>query len=661
MLGTAQELENKIYRDMAGRLARVRQIKCTFFDAVYVFLVDFLELWLLGHSFSSLHSAWVRVPLQDIFFKAGCLSLSHMKRCGFKNKLAQQIFHVPGSASGPKAPTRFCICGCEDGVVKGNIELELYCKNCDGLLSPGCAFVIDRTCRPRSSSRPLVAVDTDIMNGKGSRSSGSNGNAGNRSNSSRGYQNDNDYNSRNRSPIRRNDGRRNISLNSIINEATSAYQDEQAKGFLLQIGAQMQAHQGLAGHGQNPLMPFVNQQMPWPYRLPQQLPAAGSGGFLQQPSMPVPPSGYPFPPQMPCMVPPQMPGMAPPMMQPPPLMQPPPGVAPMSGHYTPNSIGGATPNASQGDVSGAIMTLLEEASKRAVSEVDQARVTGLTDRLRSQGVTEGGQGEKGKGKEKEKARSDGTLDLDFEDNLERSSVIQSLRSSVSNLATKVENVAQAVSEAGAEQERRQGDIMHALKAIQGPPQGEKSSQPQRRAPMVAARPNPSGRVEALPTRSRSRSRDSVRSQESSATDPLSDPLCTTADARDYLDPSSADHEKIMVTEAMARHICESISKGLFAKTKEKIKFKKGPGDTSTAPWSELFPKMFVNRSRQHWTKYLKTLGLPDGAVSVGDKKDAGKFVLGALIRAGHIPAHPLVQAPCKKKDAVPKHTWPAEA
>ena len=76
VLGSARELENKIYRDMVGRLARLRQMKCTFFDAVYVLTLDFMEIWLLGHSFGSLYCSWARMPLHDAIFRAKVFALS---------------------------------------------------------------------------------------------------------------------------------------------------------------------------------------------------------------------------------------------------------------------------------------------------------------------------------------------------------------------------------------------------------------------------------------------------------------------------------------------------------------------------------------------------------------------------------------------------------
>ena len=98
---------------MAGRIARLRRLKCTHFDAAYVLTVDFMEIWLLGHSFCSIYNAWARMPLHDTYYRAGLLALTHLKRSGFKKLSAQKVSMVRGSASSSLAPTRFCICGCE--------------------------------------------------------------------------------------------------------------------------------------------------------------------------------------------------------------------------------------------------------------------------------------------------------------------------------------------------------------------------------------------------------------------------------------------------------------------------------------------------------------------------------------------------------------------
>ena len=135
VLGSASELENKIYRDMAGRIARLRQLKCSHFDAVYALTVDFMEIWLLGHSFCSIYNAWARMPLHDTYYRAGLLALTHLKRSGFKKLSAQKVSMVRGSASSSLAPTRFCICGCEKGVWTANNSPALYCNECAGLLS----------------------------------------------------------------------------------------------------------------------------------------------------------------------------------------------------------------------------------------------------------------------------------------------------------------------------------------------------------------------------------------------------------------------------------------------------------------------------------------------------------------------------------------------
>ena len=150
-MGSARELENKIYRDMAGRIARLRQLKCSHFDATYVLTVDFMEIWLLGHSLSSVKNAWHRMPLHDTYYRAGLLALEHLKRYNFKKLSAQKVYMVRGSASSSLAPTRFCICGCEKGVWTANDNPALYCNECAGLLSPGCAFVVDSVCGPRDS------------------------------------------------------------------------------------------------------------------------------------------------------------------------------------------------------------------------------------------------------------------------------------------------------------------------------------------------------------------------------------------------------------------------------------------------------------------------------------------------------------------------------
>ena len=77
VLGTMVDLENRVYRDFAGRVARLRQVNGSNFDATYVLLLDFLELWILGYSFdfarfilrpanSSFHEPWL--PFQIIRF-----------------------------------------------------------------------------------------------------------------------------------------------------------------------------------------------------------------------------------------------------------------------------------------------------------------------------------------------------------------------------------------------------------------------------------------------------------------------------------------------------------------------------------------------------------------------------------------------------------------
>ena len=54
---------------MAGRIARLRQLKCSHFDATYVLTVDFMEIWLLGHGLSSVKNAWDRMPfLTDVLY-----------------------------------------------------------------------------------------------------------------------------------------------------------------------------------------------------------------------------------------------------------------------------------------------------------------------------------------------------------------------------------------------------------------------------------------------------------------------------------------------------------------------------------------------------------------------------------------------------------------
>ena len=94
VLGSASELENKIYRDMAGRIARLRQLKCSHFDATYVLTVDFMEIWLLGHGLSSVCQAWHRMPHHDTYYRAGILALEHLKRHDFKKLSAQKFYMV---------------------------------------------------------------------------------------------------------------------------------------------------------------------------------------------------------------------------------------------------------------------------------------------------------------------------------------------------------------------------------------------------------------------------------------------------------------------------------------------------------------------------------------------------------------------------------------
>ena len=113
---------------------------------------------------------------------------------------------------------------------------------------------------------------------------------------------------------------------------------------------------------------------------------------------------------------------------------------------------------------------------------------------------------------------------------------------------------------------------------------------------------------------------------------------------------------------MTQHICDKLSSGVLAKVTQKVKYKPVNG-ANVVSWSTLWPIMWTSCGRQHWGGYLGKLGIPKSAINIKDKKHAGTLLLGALIHAGHIPPHPLVQVTPKAREATLSypHQWPTAA
>jgi hypothetical protein len=69
--GHKPELYAKIKRDLQGRIARLRQIGATGFDARFVILCDIIELCQAGFRVGAIEGLWKSMPLHDIVFQAG--------------------------------------------------------------------------------------------------------------------------------------------------------------------------------------------------------------------------------------------------------------------------------------------------------------------------------------------------------------------------------------------------------------------------------------------------------------------------------------------------------------------------------------------------------------------------------------------------------------
>ena len=147
------------------------------------------------------------------------------------------------------------------------------------------------------------------------------------------------------------------------------------------------------------------------------------------------------------------------------------------------------------------------------------------------------------------------------------------------------------------------------------------------------------------------------------TDPLLDDNCTVEAAAAFLNPSNADHSKVMISTAMVRHICVRISIGLFEKVAVRLPYRVTKG-TCVTSWKILWIHMFSSRNRRQWSKYIKNLGIPESAIrlaGVPGKEAAACLVLGGLIYEGTLPPHSLVNVRPKIPNAVHTLVWPRAA
>ena len=183
-------------------------------------------------------------------------------------------------------------------------------------------------------------------------------------------------------------------------------------------------------------------------------------------------------------------------------------------------------------------------------------------------------------------------------------------------------------------------------------------------PLSLAGGGTGGRGILAPPPPGSRARDlSGGSADSNRTDPLLDSECAVEVAADFLDPEKADHSKVMLSDKMVRHICEQLSRGIIENIAPKLQYKTVRG-VSVISWGNLWPHLFPARSRAHWIRYIKNLGVPESAINVAGvagKAAASPVVLGALMYAGTIPPHTLVNVQPKVPTSEYAQGWPAAA
>lgn len=350
------DLENRVYRDLAGRVARLRQVNGSNFDATYILLLDFLDPWSLAYSFDLIRRAWLRAPLQDRFFHSGLTALAILRNKNVRGRSSQDTFLVPEGSTGHTSPTRLCTCGFPEGCALMPGHSLPSCITCCGILPPSLALIV-KACRspvvsapcdvavepipvPCSTSafkfNPDAAVFVPKMGGggKGYKSKGGSGSgSGHRhsSASSWGYHSGSgsSRSNRDRSPIRRhNSNRYTLSLHDILDGARQSYEDEQAKQMMLQMGTQLANNVG-AQMQHNMATLLTGGGHPWPLVPPQMLP---------------PPQQY---------------------------LQQQPG-----------------PKHERTDqVRAAVDQLISDAASEAASEADKARVQGLASRLQAAGVS----------------------------------------------------------------------------------------------------------------------------------------------------------------------------------------------------------------------------------------------------------------------------------
>ena len=133
------------------------------FDATYVLLLDFLELWLMGYSFDLIRRAWLRAPLQDRFFHSGLAALTILRNKGFRGRHSQDTFTILEGSTGHLSPTSLCTYGFPDGCVLVPGHPLPSCVSCCGILAPSLAATVQTCSTPVVSAPCDVAVDSVLQ------------------------------------------------------------------------------------------------------------------------------------------------------------------------------------------------------------------------------------------------------------------------------------------------------------------------------------------------------------------------------------------------------------------------------------------------------------------------------------------------------------------